>query len=88
MQFKEKMTDKATRDMALEILQLFGEKDTEGWDLHAFFELVAGDNRERREAVLGIVDRLVEDCYLLSRGGDFYTLTDKGVRAVRRGEIW
>jgi hypothetical protein len=70
-------------DMAREVLALFGETQTEGWDLHAFFEIVAGNDPARREAVLDTVDRLVDGGYLESRGGDFYTLTEKGLNAVR-----
>jgi hypothetical protein len=71
-------------DMALELLRLFGETETEGWDLHAFFEMVAGNDPARREAVLDTVDRLVNGGYLESRGADFYTLTEKGLRAARQ----
>ncbi len=35
---------KTALDMAIEILRLFRETDTEGWDLHSFFELIAGDD--------------------------------------------
>jgi hypothetical protein len=73
-------------DMALELLRLFGETETEGWDLHAFFEIVAGNDPVRREAVLDTVDQLVENGYLESRGGDFYTLTEKGLKAARRDQ--
>lgn len=73
--------------MALEILRLFGDTGSEGWDLHAFFELVAGDNPARRETVLDVVDRLVQDGYLESRGSDFYTLTPRGRAAAQQGVI-
>jgi hypothetical protein len=78
--------DEAGDDMALELLRLFGQTKTEGWDLHAFFELVAGNDPLRRESVLDIVDRLVDGGYLESRGGDFYTITEKGLRAAGRGD--
>jgi hypothetical protein len=73
--------------IALELLQLFREPHTEAWDLHAFFEFTGGDEPARREAVLDVVDALVRDGYLDSRGSDFYTLTGKGLEAARRGEI-
>jgi len=73
--------------MALDILGLFDETDAEGWDLHAFFELVAGDDQARRIAVLDTVDRLVEYGYLENRGSDFYTLTEKGMKAAIRGHL-
>ncbi len=74
-------------EMALEILRLFRGSETEGWDLHAFFELAAGDAPERRAAVLDLVDRLTAEGYLESRGSDFYTLTAKGRRAAQQGRI-
>jgi hypothetical protein len=73
--------------MAVEILRLFRENKSEGWDLHAFFEFVAGDDPARREAVLDVVERLVSGSYLRSEGADFYTLTEKGLQAARRGGI-
>lgn len=81
------MDEAAERETALEILRLFDRTHTGGWDLHVFFELVAGDNPSRREAVLGVVDRLVQCGYLESRGSDFYTLTDQGMEAAKRGQI-
>lgn len=81
------MNEAADRGMALEILRLFDRPHTDGWDLHVFFEFVAGDHPSRREAVLDVVDRLVQGGYLESRGSDFYTLTDRGMEAARRGEI-
>jgi DNA-binding PadR family transcriptional regulator len=74
-------------EMALEILRLYRGAETEGWDLHAFFELAAGDDPERRTAVLDIVDRLTFEGYLESRGSDFYTLTAKGRRAAQEGRL-
>lgn len=75
------------KEMALEILRLFRGSEVEGWDLHAFFELAAGDDPERRAAVLDVVDRLTAEGYLASRGSDFYTLTGKGRRAAEQGRI-
>jgi hypothetical protein len=72
-------------EIAVEIVRLFRDANVEAWDLHAFFELSAGDDRSRREAVLETVDRLVENGYLESRGSDFFTLTDKGRDAARTG---
>jgi len=74
-------------EMALDILRLFDETDTEGWDLHAFFEFVAGDDPAKREAVFDIVERLAEGGYLESRGSDFYTLTADGRRAATQGRL-
>jgi hypothetical protein len=78
---------KGNEAIALELLRLFREPDTEAWDLHAFFEFTGGDEPARREAVLDVVETLVRGGYLDSRGSDFYTLTGKGLEAARRGEI-
>ena len=72
---------------ALKILRMYRETGTEGWDLHAFFELTAGDDQQRRTEVLDIVDRLVELGCLESRGSDFYTLTETGRAAAQSGRI-
>jgi hypothetical protein len=77
----------ADETIALELLRLFREPDSEAWDLHAFFEFTGGDEPGRREAVLDVVEALVREGYLDSRGSDFYTLTGKGFEAARRGEI-
>lgn len=74
-------------DIALQVLRLFRGAETEAWDLHAFFEFTGGDEPERRAAVLDVVEALAGSGYLNSRGSDFYTLTEKGQRAARRGEI-
>jgi hypothetical protein len=81
------MRNTASNEIALRILRLFGEPDAEGWDLHAFFELVAGDDRKGRMEVFDVVDRLVECGYLESQGSDFYTITKEGVRAARTGSV-
>lgn len=75
------------QEIALDILRLFDEVDTEGWDLHAFFEFVAGDDQAKRIAVLDTVDLLQEYGYLENRGSDFYTLTAKGRRAAVQGYL-
>lgn len=74
-------------DLALEILRLFDESHTQGWDLHGFFELIAGDDQEKRLAVLDTVDELAAAGFLYNRGSDFYTLTEKGMRAAARGSF-
>jgi hypothetical protein len=79
------MTDRDRAEVGLRILRLFRESETEAWDLHSFFELVAGDDPARRERVLEVVDTLVRDGYLHSRGSDFYTLTQRGAETARRG---
>lgn len=81
------MKQTASSEIALRILRLFGERDAEGWDLHAFFELVAGDDQAMRIEVFDVVDRLVRRGYLESRGSDFYTITQEGERAGRSGRV-
>jgi hypothetical protein len=76
------------QEIALDILRLFDEIDTEGWDLHAFFEFVAGDDQAKRMAVLDTVDLLEQNGYLENRGSDFYTLTEKGMKAAARGTLF
>jgi len=76
-----------SQEVALEILRLFGETGTEGWDLHGFFELVAGDNPERRVEVFDTVEKLVSAGFLESRGSDFYTITETGEEAAASGRI-
>jgi hypothetical protein len=73
-------------DIALQVLRLFREPDTEAWDLHAFFEFTGGDEPERRAEVLDVVEALAAKGYLNSRGSDFYTLTGKGAAAARQGK--
>ncbi len=75
------------KDLAMEILRLFDQPNIEGWDLHGFFEFVAGDNQEKRTAVLDVVYELAELGFLENRGSDFYTLTDKGLRAATQGSF-
>ena len=77
----------AALEMALSVLRLYRGSKTEGWDLHAFFELVAGDDPARRAAVLDVVDRLAQNGYLESQGSDFYTLTEQGRRAAEDGNV-
>ena len=72
-------------EVAIDILRMYTEAETEGWDLHSFFELLAGDNQARRLAVFDTVDVLVLGDYLESRGSDFYTITEKGMDAAKRG---
>jgi hypothetical protein len=74
-------------EVAIDILRMYSEAETEGWDLHSFFELLAGDNQARRLAVFDTVDVLVLGDYLESRGSDFYTITAKGLIAARRGRL-
>ena len=51
-------------------------------DLHTLFE--AGENDpEARTAVFDAVEQLVKEGYMQEEGNDFYSLTEKGKRAVK-----
>jgi hypothetical protein len=51
-------------------------------DLHTLFE--AGENDpEARTAVFDSVEQLVKEGYMQEEGNDFYSLTEKGKRAVK-----
>ena len=81
------MSSSTKSEVAIDILRMYSDAETEGWDLHSFFELLAGDNQSRRLAVFDTVDVLVLGDYLESRGSDFYTITAKGMNAARRGRL-
>jgi len=81
------MNSGAKSEVAIDILRMYTDAETEGWDLHSFFELLAGDNQARRIAVFDTVDLLVLGDYLESRGSDFYTITKKGMIAAQRGRL-
>jgi hypothetical protein len=81
------MTDQDFTEIALEVLSLFRESGTEGLDLHTFFEVVAGDDQSRRYAVLNTVEQLEAEGYLESRGSDFYTVTEEGMKAAVTGRL-
>jgi DNA-binding PadR family transcriptional regulator len=65
--------DEASR----EVLDQFNQLGAKTLDLHALLE-AAGNDTEKRESIIDIVSRLVEDGYLEERGSDFYALTLKG----------
>lgn len=64
------------------MITLFVEMGSDALDLHTLFE-AGGNDPESRQRVLDVVTHLVDAGYMESRGGDFYTLTDKGRKAVR-----
>jgi DNA-binding transcriptional regulator PaaX len=54
-------------------------------DLHTLFE--AGENDpEARTAVFDAVERLVKEGLLQEEGNDFYSLTERGKKAVKSNE--
>ncbi len=70
-------------DRAKRILSLFDELDRRELDLHAFFELVGGNDPAEREAVLDGVGRLVKQGLLAhAEGSDFYGRTEAGRLAI------
>lgn len=65
------------------VLGSFELWNKETLDLHTLFE--AGENDpEARTAVFDAVERLVREGLLQEQGNDFYSLTKKGVKAVKR----
>lgn len=69
-------------ELTRRILGMFIEMGSESLDLHTLFE-AGGNDPEARKRVLDTVMRLVDTGHLESRGSDFYSLTDKGRRALR-----
>jgi hypothetical protein len=69
-------------ELTRRLLKLFIEMGSESLDLHTLFE-AGGNDPESRKRVLDVVTGLVDTGLLESRGSDFYSLTDKGRKAVR-----
>jgi hypothetical protein len=69
------------KPLSLRVLKIFGEMKQERLDLHVLFE-AAGNEPAERERVLDAVEELVNVGMLENRGGDFYSLTAKGKRAI------
>ena len=69
-------------ELTRRVLALFIEMGKESLDLHTLFE-AGGNDPPSRQRVLDVVTQLVETDHLESRGGDFYSITDKGRRARR-----
>jgi hypothetical protein len=61
-------------DLALRVLQMFGEMKKDALDLHELFEAGGNDPDQRRD-VFYTIERLVERGLLEERGNDFYALT-------------
>ncbi len=67
------------------VLRSFEHWKRDKLDLHTLFE--AGENDpEARTAVFDAVERLVKDGLLQEEGNDFYSLTEKGRKAVMSEE--
>ena len=64
------------------VLRSFELWKREKLDLHTLFE--AGENDpDARTAVFDSVERLAKEGFLQEEGNDFYSLTEKGRRAVK-----
>ncbi len=68
--------------MERQILSAFDHLARASLDLHALFEVVAGNPPADREAVLDTVSGLVRNGLLREEGGDFYGRTEDGRLAI------
>jgi len=69
------------KPFSTEVLRIFRDMQRDRLDLHVMFES-SGNEPAGRARVLDAVDDLVREGFLQSAGGDFYSLTDKGKRAL------
>ena len=69
-------------ELTKRVLQSFALWKKETLDLHELFE-AGGNEPEARTAVFDIVERLVGEGLLSEQGNDFYSLTDKGRKALQ-----
>jgi DNA-binding transcriptional regulator PaaX len=69
-------------ELTKRVLQSFALWKKETLDLHELFE-AGGNEPEARTAVFDIVERLVGEGLLSEEGNDFYSLTDKGRKALQ-----
>jgi predicted transcriptional regulator len=60
---------------------MFGEMRKDRLDLHVLFE-AAGNEPAERQRVLDAIEELIRAGLVESRGGDFYSLTEKGKAAT------
>ena len=68
---------------ASQVLKMFGEMGKSELDLHVLFES-AGNEPDGRALVLDAVEELKTEGLIESRGGDFYSLTEKGKQESAR----
>jgi DNA-binding transcriptional regulator PaaX len=64
------------------VLRSFEQWGKEKLDLHTLFE-VGENDPETRTAVFDAVEKLVSEGLLQEEGNDFYSLTEKGRKAVK-----
>ena len=69
-------------ELTKRVLQSFALWKKETLDLHELFE-AGGNEPEARTAVFDIVEQLVAEGLLSEEGNDFYSLTDKGRKALQ-----
>jgi hypothetical protein len=67
------------------VLRSFGDWNKEKLDLHTLFE-VGENDPDARTAVFDAVEGLVKEGLLYEEGNDFYSLTEKGKKAVMSDE--
>ncbi len=65
------------------VLKIFSEMKSDSLDLHTLFE-AGGNDTEARKEIVDIVAHLACEGYLEGQGSDFYSLTEKGRRAIKK----
>jgi DNA-binding transcriptional regulator PaaX len=70
-------------ELTKSVLRSFEQWKKDTLDLHELFE-AGGNDPEARTAVFDTVERLVKEGLLKEEGNDFYSLTEKGRKAVIR----
>jgi hypothetical protein len=63
------------------VLRMFGEMGTQRLDLHVLLE-AAGNDPDEREKVICAIEDLRREGLIEARGGDFYSITEKGKKAA------
>ena len=69
-------------DLTKRVLGSFEHWKKDTLDLHTLFE-AGGNDTEARTRVFDIVEQLVKDGLLEELGNDFYSLTEKGTKAIK-----
>jgi DNA-binding transcriptional regulator PaaX len=65
-----------------QVLESFEHWNKDKLDLHTLFE-AGGNDPDARTAVFYAVEQLVKEGLLQEEGNDFYSLTEKGRKAVQ-----
>jgi uncharacterized protein YjhX (UPF0386 family) len=78
----QRTQEETTLAARLMILKAFTEMKREQLGLHVFFETAGHDPADRR-SVLDAIDELQHRGLIESRGGDFYSLTARGLQAAK-----